>query len=71
MLIEMWCPKDHSWLSIGGDDDSNSSFVVDSLITTESNLCSECGVTHWTCMYLQSESLVGEGDDRLFTEALV
>ena len=31
-----------SWLSIGGDDDSNCSFVVNLSITEESNLCPEC-----------------------------
>ena len=39
-----------SWLSIGGDDHSGSSFVVNSSMTAVSNLYSECAVAHWTCV---------------------
>ena len=39
------------------NDDSNSSFVVNS------SMSPICAMVHWTCVELQSESLVGEGDD--------
>ena len=60
----------YSWLSIGGDDDSSTSFVVNSSMTNESTLCWECAVTDQTCVQLQSESLAGEGNDASFADVL-
>ena len=45
-----------SWLSIGDNDDNNSSFVVNSSIANESNLCSESVVAHWACVAAVRES---------------
>ena len=40
-----------------GDDDSNSSFVVDSSMTDESNLYTEYAVANWTCVCSCSQRL--------------
>ena len=63
--------KCSSWLSIGGDDGSNASFVVKSLTSDEPNLCWECVVALWTRVSLQSESLDCKGGDLFSADTFV
>ena len=46
-----FCIHTSCWLSIGGVDDNNLSFVVNSSMTEESNVCLEYAVARQTIEY--------------------